>query len=199
VTATEGFVTLRDAVHAIVSGTEHDEDRFSRVAEAALPYLRQYTALRTRRLPGLDVEDVVQDALVRAWRRWDVVEPWALSGWLYRITANVILDHQRHRAMRVRRGEVSWAALRIDDEQSDDRVAWAPIDPQDVEAEAIANIAWEACRARLLPDHAWLAEWAVLGASYEQVARRHGTTVQAVKAKLYRSRVALRRDLGAWA
>lgn len=190
---------MRDAVHAIVSGTEHDEDRFSRVAEAALPYLRQYAALRTRRLPGLDVEDVVQDALVRAWRRWDVVEPWALSGWLYRITANVILDHQRHRAMRVRRGEVSWAALRIDDEQSDDRVAWAPIDPQDVEAEAIANIAWEACRARLLPDHAWLAEWALHGASYEQVARRHGTTVQAVKAKLYRSRVALRRDLGAWA
>ena len=198
-TAAEGFVTLRDAVHAIVSGTEHDEERFSRVAEAALPYLRQYAALRTRRLPGLDVEDVVQDALVRAWRRWDVVEPWALSGWLYRITANVILDHQRHRAMRVRRGEVSWAALRIDDEQSDDRVAWAPIDPQDVEAEAIANIAWEACRARLLPDHAWLAEWAVLGASYEQVARRHGTTVQAVKSKLFRSRTKLRVDMGAWA
>ena len=198
-TAAEGFVTLRDAVHAIVSGTAHDEDRFSRVAEAALPYLRQYTALRTRRLPGLDVEDVVQDALVRAWRRLDVVEPWALSGWLYRITANVILDHQRHRAMRVRRGEVSWAALRIDDEQSDDRVAWAPIDPQDVEAEAIANIAWEACRARLLPDHAWLAEWAVLGASYEQVARRHGTTVQAVKSKLFRSRTKLRVDMGAWA
>ncbi|MBU6290072.1 MAG: RNA polymerase subunit sigma-70, partial [Chloroflexi bacterium] len=40
---------------------------------------------------------------------------------------------------------------------------------------------------------------AVLGASYEQVARRHGTTVQAVKSRLYRSRVALRRDLGAWA
>ena len=110
-------MTLRDAVHAIVSGTAHDEERFSLVAQAAMPYLRQYAAQRTRRLPDVDVEDVVQDTLVRAWRGWHIVDPWALSGWLYRITANVILDHQRHRAMRVRRGEVSWAALRVDDEQ----------------------------------------------------------------------------------
>lgn len=198
-TSTEGFVTLRDAVHTIVSRTAHDRQRFTLVAEAAMPYLRQYAALRTRRLPDVDVEDVVQDTLVRAWRGWHIVDPWALAGWLYCITANIILDHHRTRSMRHRRGEVSWAALRVDEEQADDRVVWAPIDPQNVEAEAIANISWDECQARLLPDHRMLAEWTLLGASYAQLARRHGTTVPAVKSKLFRSRVALRRDLGAWA
>lgn len=196
-TANEGFQTLRDVVHAIVGRTEHDAHRFILVAEAATPYLRQYAALRVRRLPLVDVEDVIQDALLRAWRYWDVVDPWALSGWLYRITTNVITDHQRRRALQVRVGEVAWSSLHLDDDGADDRT-WAPCDPQDVAAEAIANVTWDACQALLGPEHAWLAEYAD-GASCAQLAHRHGATVQAVKSKLFRSRTKLRVDTGAWA
>jgi RNA polymerase sigma-70 factor (ECF subfamily) len=48
-----------------------------------------------------DTEDVVQDAFLRAWSRFDSFDPTAsFRGWMYRILINTVIDRIRQRGRR---------------------------------------------------------------------------------------------------
>ncbi len=81
------------------SGDRLDEAQFERLVEPLVPALR----LHCYRLVGSldDAEDMVQEALVRAWRRLDRLDDASgLRPWLYRIATNACLDLLDHRRRR---------------------------------------------------------------------------------------------------
>ncbi len=67
-------------------------------------YRRELTGYAYRMLgSGVDADDAVQEAMVRAWRGLDRFEGRSsLRSWLYRITTNVCLDHLKGRTRRER-------------------------------------------------------------------------------------------------
>ncbi len=77
-----------------------DEDAFQRLAE---PHRRELQLHCYRMLGSLhDAEDLVQETLLRAWRRLDTFEGRAsFRAWLYRIATNVSLNALAGRARRI--------------------------------------------------------------------------------------------------
>ena len=193
-TTTDGFMTLRSVVTGIVATSTHDEVRFARIVEAASPFLRAYVGVRLRRTPQIDADDVMQAVWVRAWRAWEIVDPRSLSGWLYRIAINVMVDEHRRLAMVRRLGQVPWTLVPNDDDERGRH----PTDPMDVESEAIASVTYDEVRGLLGTNDRYLVEFAD-GASLAEIAQRNNTTVVAVKSAMWRSRARLRERVGAWA
>lgn len=193
---TTRHTTLHDVMRDIVATSDHDEARFARVVEAATPYLLQYVRLRVRLYPAVDAEDVVQDALVNAWRNWYVVEPKSLAGWLYRIIINCITDVHRRRVLERAKGHVPWTMVATDDDAFG-RVP--PLDPQDVEAEAMARVTFETLLADLEPADACLIDFGVHDMSYDDMAAKYGITRASVKSRLWRRRAVTRQRMEAWA
>ena len=193
-TTTDGFVTLRAVVTEIVATSAHDEVRFARIVEAASPFLRAYVGVRLRRTPQIDADDVMQAVWVRAWRAWSIVDPRSLSGWLYRIAINVMVDEHRRLAMVRRVGQVPWTLVPNDDDERGRH----PTDPMDVESDAIASVTYDEVRGMLGTNDQYLVEFAD-GASLAEIAQRNNTTVVAVKSAMWRSRARLRERVGAWA
>ncbi|MFZ1995347.1 MAG: RNA polymerase subunit sigma-70 [Solirubrobacteraceae bacterium] len=76
-----------------------DEQAFGRLVE---PYRRALTIHSYRMLGSRhDAEDIVQETLLRAWRRLGSYEPRApLASWLYRIATNACLDELQRRPRR---------------------------------------------------------------------------------------------------
>lgn len=93
------------------SGLDERARAAQRFAEWAGPSLLAMTRLAHRLAPQADVEDVVQDALVRAWQKWHLYdeERGSATTWLLAITAD------RARAARLRRVR----ALRIVDDAAE--------------------------------------------------------------------------------
>jgi RNA polymerase sigma-70 factor, ECF subfamily len=91
-----------------------DEERLAHCS--ALMFRVAFSVLRHRE----DAEDVVQEALVRAWRKRNALrEAGRLRSWLVRICWRLALDHRRAAGRRRRREEVVEApALRIDAEEA---------------------------------------------------------------------------------
>jgi len=193
-TTTDGFMTLRSVVTEIVATSTHDELRFARIVEAASPFLRAYVGFRLRRTPEVDADDVMQAVWVRAWRAWEIVDPRSLSGWLYRIAINVMVDEHRRLAMVRRLGQVPWTLVPNDDDERGRH----PTDPMDVEGDAIASVTYDEVRGLLGTNDRYLVEFAD-GASLAEIAQRNNTTVVAVKSAMWRSRARLRERVGAWA
>lgn len=88
-----------DAAHASDDGRlvdrarSGDESAFSSLYER---YARTIHGLLLARVPRLDVEDLVQDVFLTAWRRLDNLrDPAAFGGWLSMIARNRATDHQR--------------------------------------------------------------------------------------------------------
>jgi RNA polymerase sigma factor (sigma-70 family) len=187
--------TLAADLDAVIASTDHDAVRFERVVEVATPYLLHYVRARVRRFPAIDAQDIVQDVLLRAWRSWYVVEPYAMAGWLYRLTINLITDVHRRRTMERAKGLVAWSMVGDDDDLDGPR----PVDPQDVEAEALGRVAWETLVTHLEPADACLIDFGVHGMTYAEMAVRYGMTRGGIKSLMWRRREATRQRLGDWA
>jgi RNA polymerase sigma-70 factor (ECF subfamily) len=142
--------------------------------------------------PGADAEDVVQDALISAWRSIRSFEGTSFRAWLFRIVTNRALDKVRARRRR--------PELRLDPPEDDD-VSWAePIAPgpdlvelasarevMAVVEEALTTVPEQQRAALLLRD--------VEGFAYEEIALMTGVEVGTVKSRIHRARVAVRNVL----
>jgi RNA polymerase sigma-70 factor (ECF subfamily) len=72
-----------------------DEGAFRRLYER---YARVVHGLLLARVPRADVEDLVQDVFVTAWRRLDTLrDPAAFGGWISMIARNRTTDYHRQR------------------------------------------------------------------------------------------------------
>lgn len=100
------------------TGTRREE--FERLVLPQLDSLLGLALTLTRRRE--DAEDLVQDAVVRAFRFFESYAPGTqLKAWLFRILRNVFID--RYRAARARPPEIELAASGRDDEPGIERSA----------------------------------------------------------------------------
>jgi RNA polymerase sigma factor (sigma-70 family) len=79
-------------------------DEAARFADWARPSLLAMTRLARRLAPDHDPDDIVQDALVRAWQKWQLFddERGTATTWLLAITADRARDARRTRVRRLR-------------------------------------------------------------------------------------------------
>lgn len=157
------------------------------VRQAVLEAREEILHFLHRRLGDRNIaEEVLQYFSLRAIERAsELRDVRSVRGWLSRILANAIIDHQRH-AIKRRRREVTieQVATQI--------VATAPDREVD---EAVCN-----CLHKLLPtlkpeyaEIIWRAD--LLGEPRDRIAASLGTTLNNVTVRLYRGRQALRKRL----
>jgi RNA polymerase sigma-70 factor (ECF subfamily) len=126
-------------------------------------------------------EDVVQEAILRAWRRLDQLDPSAgsLRPWLFTVTRNLIIDERRRAAARPR------------------AVSPAEDAPDPVATESVDRVleAWQVADAlrQLGRDHRSVIELTYYGGlSVHQASERLGIPEGTVKSRLYYGLRALR-------
>jgi RNA polymerase sigma-70 factor (ECF subfamily) len=172
-----------------------EEDRDGSAAKAtdaavrrALVESRQdlLSFLRRRLGNREEAEDVLQRFSLRALERAsDLRDIRTVRGWLGRILANTIVDHQR-RAMRSRRREVAM-------EQTD--IESLAVEP-DVELDgAVCNCLYKLLPT-LKPEYAeviWRAD--ILGEPRDRIAASLGTTMNNISVRIHRGRQALKQRL----
>jgi RNA polymerase sigma factor (sigma-70 family) len=156
-------------------------DEAARFAEWARPSLLAMTRLARRLAPDHDADDIVQDALVRAWQKWAQFdeERGTAGAWLLAITADRARDARRSRIRRLR---VVDDAAALPDAATDDRVADLDLD------RAIAALAERQQLAVQL--HYFL------GLSIAETAAVMGCSAGTVKSTLFDARARLRAALG---
>jgi len=142
--------------------------------------------------PGPDAEDVVQDALLSAWKSVGAFEGTSFRAWLFRIVTNRALDRIRARRRR--------PELPLEPAEDED-VIWAePAAPGPdlatiaasrealvVVEEALRGVPEEQRAALLLRD--------VEGFAYEEIAVMTSVEIGTVKSRIHRARVAVRNAL----
>lgn len=140
-----------------------------------------------------DAEDVVQDALLSAWRSLASFEGQSFRAWIFRIATNRALDKLRSRRRH--------PELPLDPPTDDDDVGWAePAAPGPELAEiagdrealmlveqALAGLPAEQRAVLLLRD--------VEGFAYEEIATITSTEIGTVKSRIHRGRLAVRNIL----
>jgi RNA polymerase sigma factor (sigma-70 family) len=171
---------------------EPDESAATKVTDAAvrraLVESRQdLSAFLLRRLGSREeAEEVLQRFSLRALERAsDLRDVRTVRGWLGRILASMIVDHQR-RAIRRRRREVAMEQTNIEN------LAFEP----DVELDgAICNCLYKLLPT-LKPDYAevvWRAD--ILGEPRDRIAASLGITLNNISVRIHRGRQALKKRL----
>jgi RNA polymerase sigma-70 factor, ECF subfamily len=142
----------------------------------------------------VDAEDVVQDAMLSAWRSLSSFQGTSFRAWVFRIVTNRALDRLRSRRRH--------PELPLDPPaDADDELAWAePVAPgpdlsdlaADREAlrvveDALAGLPAEQRAALLLRD--------VEGFAYEEIASITSAEIGTVKSRIHRGRLAVRNVL----
>jgi len=141
---------------------------------------------------GADAEDVVQDALLSAWKSIGSFEGTSFRAWLFRIVTNRALDRIRARKRRPELPiepaddeEVTWAEPAAPGpdlaELASSREALAVVE------QALTGVPEEQRAALLLRD--------VEGFAYEEIALMTGVEIGTVKSRIHRARVAVRNTL----
>lgn len=139
-----------------------------------------------------DSEDVVQDAMISAWRSIASFEGGSFRAWIFRIATNRAIDVVRARR---RRGELPL------EPPDDAEVEWAEPaaagpEPAEVASQAEAMAVVEAALVTLPPEQrAVLVLRDVEGFSYEEIAQITASEVGTVKSRIHRARVGVRNAL----
>ena len=132
-----------------------------------------------------DVEDVVSEVFVKAYRNLHRFEPsHPFSTWLYRLAVNHVIDHHRRRRREQDRGELpaqiadprTGADRTLEDRDRANRVREAMAEVRGIYREALVLVYVE-------------------GRTVEEAARVMGIAVGTVKTRLMRGREALKRTL----
>ncbi|WP_045731033.1 RNA polymerase sigma factor [Pseudarthrobacter chlorophenolicus] len=178
---------------AILAGRAADGDTaaFEALARRYGPHMRACA----RRLTGshADADDVVQEALVQAWKQLESLrEPAAVKGWLLRLTGSRSIDYLRRR-----RNHTSLSAL---------EEGGAGLEPSATapgpESSAVASSGTDALKAALsrLPEEqrrCWVLK-EFNGQSYEQIAQTLNISPASVRGRLARARITLVREMEGW-
>ena len=165
---------------------------FAELVLACLPALRARTARYLRGCDGVDVDDVVQDTVERAWRHRDGIEPDRLLAWCS-VTA-------KHRALDIRRAADRRRQVPVADvTPASDGIGAASPDPADLYATAEAVVAVRRA-LRELPEHyrRLLEATTYRELDQRQLAAEMAMTVPQVNMILHRARGKLRRALRAY-
>jgi len=140
-----------------------------------------------------DAEDVVQDALLAAWRSLGSFEGTSFRAWIFRIATNRALDRLRARR---RRPESP-----LDPPLGDDDVIWSePSTPGpelvDIAGDREALVVVETALATLPAEQrASLLLRDVEGFAYEEIALITTAEIGTVKSRIHRARLAVRNAL----
>jgi RNA polymerase sigma-70 factor (ECF subfamily) len=177
----EGAAATRfPAGHAVEDGRlvrsarAGDESAFARLYDR---YGRVVHALLLARVSQTDVEDLVQDVFLTAWRRLDDLrDPAAFGGWIAMIA--------RNRATDAHRRAPEFVELPLDLES-----------PGSASAEAEANAALAAIRALPEAYRETLMLRLVEGLTGAEIAERTGLTPASVRVNLHRGMKMLRETL----
>lgn len=179
---------------ALLAGRAADGDTaaFEALARRHGPLMRA----SARRLTGslADADDVVQEALMQAWRQLDTLrDPAAVKGWLLRITGSRSIDHLRKRRVHA---DLSAVENAVEPDGALRRVKPEP------ESAAVSGSRVEALKAALaaLPEEqrrCWVLK-EFNDQSYEDIARTLNITPASVRGRLARARITLAREMEDW-
>jgi len=178
---------LADAPDALLADRAGDGDTaaFEMLARRHGPLMRAY-ARRLLNSPA-EADDVVQEALIQAWREiGSVRDGSAVKSWLMRITSHRAIDHARRRKPHAP----------IEDHTQLPDTAASP------EQAAVASSRRQALGVALqkLPDEqrrCWvLKEFG--GQSYEDIAETLGISPASVRGRLARARTTLMKEMEEW-
>lgn len=180
-----------------MSGTQRlDSDRRSTFESEAIPHMDALyrTALRMTKNVD-DARDLVQEAMVKAYRFWDKFEPGSnCRAWLFRIMTNIFINDYRAK---------SRAPLLVDVDDIDDNYLFgqlADLGPSETpESSLFAKIFDDDVKKAIeeLPDDfrvvvilSFLEEF-----SYQEIADIVGLQLGTVKSRLHRGRKLLQKQL----
>ena len=179
-----------DQADLIARARDGDGRAFERLALAEERALYRHAARIVG--AGPDAEDVVQDALISAWKSMRSFEGTNFRAWLFRIVTNRALDRIRARRRRPELpleppddAEVTWAESVAPGPDLVELAAGS--EALAVVEEALGGVPAEQRAALLLRD--------VEGFAYEEIALMTGVEVGTVKSRIHRARVAVRNVL----
>ncbi|HEV8534409.1 MAG TPA: sigma-70 family RNA polymerase sigma factor [Candidatus Limnocylindria bacterium] len=141
-----------------------------------------------------DAEDVVQDALLSAWKSMSSFEGGSFRAWIFRIATNRALDRLRTRR---RHPELPLDPPTDDD----DAVGWAEPaapgpEPADIAGDREAlRVVEEALETLPAEQRAALLLRDVEGFAYDEIATITSTEIGTVKSRIHRGRLAVRNTL----
>jgi RNA polymerase sigma-70 factor (ECF subfamily) len=171
----------------VIERSRHDPEAFAALFERHASDVHRYVA---RRLGGPVADDLLGETFARAFQhraRFDLAQSDARP-WLYGIATNLVSDHRRSEARRLR---------------AMSRVAAAPAEGEPEADRSDARVSAQSSRAGLaqalasLPgrqrDVVLLHAWAEL--DYEQIAIALNIPIGTVRSRLHRARAALREAL----
>lgn len=144
-----------------------------------------------------DAEEVVQNVFLQIFRKIDTFEGNAsLSTWIYRVTSNAALMLLRARKKNTESLEEAFPRYQADGHVEDPEPAWGNL-PEErlLSDEALSRV--DAAVEKLAPEYrAVFVLRDVEGQSTEEVATALGLGEAAVKSRLHRARMFLRKRLG---
>ena len=179
-----------------------DEERRERFAADAMPFVDQLfgAAMRYTRNRA-DAEDLVQDAMVKAYGSFHQYQPGTnLRAWLYRVLTTTYINSYRKKQRRPK--EVSADGVRANLDDAGDFSLFDRLDggsTPSAEFEVMQQLPAEAVRQALdeLPEQfrtaVYLAD--VEGFSYADIAEIMDTPIGTVMSRLHRGRSALQKAL----
>lgn len=175
--------------------TLSDQVRRDRFAAEALPYLdRMYSAAVRYTRDPVDAEDLVQEAMLKAYRSFHQFEPGTnLKAWLYRVLHTTFISMYR----RASRRPQETLQDDIDDFSFYDEVRGLGFDP--VAAEVLGALTADEVKQALadLPEGFRLVVYYadVEGFSYKEIAEIVEVPIGTVMSRLHRGRRALQKQL----
>ncbi|MDI3297908.1 MAG: sigma-70 family RNA polymerase sigma factor [Bacillota bacterium] len=160
--------------------------------ELIRPELARIYGAAARLVGRQEAEDLVQEAVLRAFRSLDGFRGGArFATWLYRIVVNLCVDHGRRRSRREWREEPLEAT-----ERAAEGAAGAGHDPEAALLAAERQQLVQAALAELPADYRVVILLRdVEGLTYEEVAELTGLPLGTVKSRVFRGRRALRERL----
>ena len=179
--APAGFAALLSRIDAAMAGAGTADAEVRAGLLRLMPNLRRFAISLTH--DETAAEDVVQDALMRAWRgRRGFVTGTNIEAWLFTITRNAFLSSVRNCGREINDGD-------------DDRAARLTVIPEQGGRVDLADA--RAALARLPPFMREALMLVAVGeASYEEAAAILGCRIGTVKSRVWRARQRLACELG---